>query len=250
MQIDVNCDLGESYGKKIVGNDEAIFPLITSCNIACGFHGGDPQTIENTIKLAVKHNVQIGAHPSYPDLEGFGRRLMQFEPKELMAIIKYQIAAVKGMAESLGVGIKYVKPHGALYNSISNNPEEAKSVVMAVQSVDPELQLMGSAGSIIEDVAKEFDLSFVSEAFGDRRYEPDGKLMSREKEEAVIQDPQTSVDQVLSIVENRQVKTSVGTFIPMHAESICIHGDNLAAVEILKALDRMFESRGIIKKAF
>ena len=154
MEIDINCDLGESYGNDIVGNDRAIFPYITSCNIACGFHGGDPLTIENTIRQAIKYHVQIGAHPSYQDLEGFGRRPMQIPHEELKALIKYQIAALKGLVESLGSKVHYVKPHGALYNRMVQNADETKYVIEAIQKIDPNLQLMGLAGSHVGTIAQ------------------------------------------------------------------------------------------------
>ncbi|MEM7369360.1 MAG: 5-oxoprolinase subunit PxpA [Bacteroidota bacterium] len=237
LRIDINCDMGESYGRFSVGNDEQIFPWISSSNIACGFHGGDPFHIEHTIRLALKHKVRIGAHPGYPDLQGFGRRDMKIPAQELRAIIKYQIAAVKGLTESLGGRLAYVKPHGALYNAASRDAEETKVILQAIQEIDSGLAFMGLAGSVMQRLAKEAQLPFIAEAFADRRYEPDGKLMSRSKSQAVIQDPDQAVEQVLSIFLNQAVHCSDGSVLPMEAQSFCIHGDNPAAPRILKALD-------------
>ena len=167
MQIDLNCDMGESFGNFKIGNDEAIFPFITSTNIACGFHGGDPFHIENTIKNALEHQVSIGAHPSYPDLQGFGRRKMILQKAELKAILKYQIGAIKSMTESLGGTLKYVKPHGALYNMAANDEAETIVIIESIQEIDSDLMLMGLAGSITEKVAKREKIPFVPEAFAE-----------------------------------------------------------------------------------
>jgi UPF0271 protein len=236
--IDINCDMGESYGQFKIGNDEALFPFIQSCNIACGFHGGDPLHIENTIKNALKHNVKIGAHPSYPDLAGFGRRKMTLEKAELKAILKYQIAAVKGMTESLGGQLAYVKPHGALYNSAANNEEETLTIMEALREIDVNLKLMGLAGSITEKVAKEQNFPFIAEAFGDRKYTDDGQLMSRSKTGAVIENSEEAVAQIWSISQKNQVISESGKILMLAAQSICIHGDNVAALTILKALQK------------
>lgn len=249
MEIDINCDMGESYGHFKVGNDEQIFPYITSCNIACGFHGGDPLHIERTINNAVKHGVQIGAHPSYPDLAGFGRRKMQLSREELKAIIKYQVAALKGMAESLGGKLAYVKPHGALYNTAADDESEAITIIQAIREIDPQLALMGLAGSTTERVAMKEGIIFIAEAFADRKYESDGRLMSRSKAGSVISNPQEAADQVLSIVMKQRVISADGTSVPIRAQSICIHGDNPAAVDILQTLDLALREKGIDKKS-
>ena len=241
--ININCDMGESYGHFKVGNDDAIFPYIDSSNIACGFHGGDPLHIEMTIKKAIAHNVQIGAHPGYPDLAGFGRRKMQLPANELKAILKYQIAAIKGMTESLGGQLAYVKPHGALYNTASNSREETAVIIEAIRSIDPQLSLMGLAGSVMETMAKEQEIPFIAEAFADRKYTADGRLQSRQIEGAVIHDPQQSAAQVLSIIQKQQVVSASGTIVPIIAQSVCIHGDNPTAVAILKAIREVIGNR-------
>jgi len=249
-EIDINCDMGESYGNFKVGNDDAIFPYITSCNIACGFHGGDPLHIEKTIKNALEHGVQIGAHPGYPDISGFGRRRMHIIPDELRAIIKYQIAALKSLTESLGGRLNYIKPHGALYNTAADNHEDARAIAKAVREIDPTLSLMGMGGSNIEKAANQENLSFVSEAFADRKYETNGRLRSRNEEGAVLQSADEAAQQVISIVLDSKVESYNGTPVSIHAESICIHGDNPMAVSILEAIDEKLKEKGISKKRF
>ena len=250
MQIDINCDMGESFGQYKIGNDDAIFPFITSSNIACGFHGGDPVHIEETIVNAVKHGVQIGAHPSYPDLAGFGRRYMQLEKKELKAVLKYQIAAVKGLVESHGGQLKYVKPHGALYNRAAKDEMEAHTIIEALREIDDTLVLMGLAGSVTAAVSEKERVKFIAEAFADRKYEKDGSLMPRSKAGSVIHDPALATNQVLSIVMDKCVYAEDGTAVPVHAQSICIHGDNPNVVDILKKIDMELKNRGIEKMYF
>lgn len=249
-RIDINCDMGESYGNFKIGNDSAIFPYITSCNIACGFHGGDPLHIEKTIQGALAYGVQIGAHPSYPDLAGFGRRHMQIPEDELRALVKYQIAALKGMVESLGGQLRYVKPHGALYNTAAHQAKEAMAIIKAIQEVDESLYLMGLAGSPIEQLAAERKIPFVAEAFADRKYMADGRLRSRSKIGAVIDSPEEAAKQVVDIVLRRQVETYEGDYWALEAQSICIHGDNPAAVSVLQAIDRQLQENEIAKEAF
>ncbi|MEP2770958.1 MAG: 5-oxoprolinase subunit PxpA [Fulvivirga sp.] len=246
IKIDINCDMGESYGRFKIGNDAEIFPFISSCNIACGFHGGDPLHIEDTIKQALKYKVAIGAHPSYPDLAGFGRRQMHLGNDELKALIKYQVSALKGMTESLGGKLTYVKPHGALYNSAAENIEEAQAICESIKELDSSLMLMGLTGSPIETVAKDHDISFIKEAFADRRYTPNGRLMSRSLEGSVIDNPEDAAKQVLDICINNKVCSSNGSWVPLKADSVCIHGDNSNAVEILKAIRKMAEEEQIL----
>jgi UPF0271 protein len=249
-QIDINCDMGESYGNFSVGNDKAIFPHITSTNIACGMHAGDPYHIQKTIEMAIAQGVQIGAHPGYPDLQGFGRRVISMSVEELSASIKYQIAALKGMVKSAGGQLKYVKPHGALYNEMAKNETEAATVVKAIKSIDPTLMIMGLAGSHVKGIVEAEGMTFIAEAFGDRRYEADGKLMSRAKENSVIHNAEEAANQVLSVVRNGYTQTLNGEKVELQAQSFCIHGDNPHAVEILKAIKLGLEENGITQKAF
>ncbi len=248
--IDINCDMGESYGNFEVGNDAALLPYISTCSIACGFHGGDPLHIEKTLKSALQYPVSIGAHPAYPDLQGFGRRYMQLSTEELTATVKYQVAALKGMTESLGGKISYVKPHGALYNTIAIQKEEAKAVINALQSIDSQLALMGLAGSKLEKWAKEMQIEFIAEAFIDRVYEADGSLRSRSKVGAVIHTPEIATAQVLSILQHQKVSTYIGEEIPLKAQSFCIHGDNPAALSILMHLEKELSTYQITKKIY
>ncbi|MDH3648136.1 MAG: LamB/YcsF family protein [Saprospiraceae bacterium] len=236
--IDINCDMGESFGRFVVGSDETIFPYITRCNIACGFHGGDPLHIDQTIRMALENKVRIGAHPSYPDLMGFGRRRMSMHPVEVRSIVRYQVAAIKSLTESLGGKLHHVKPHGALYNTSVDDSETALAIIEAVQSFGPDIYLMGLAGSMVESLAGDQDIPFLAEAFADRKYAPDGRLQSRSAADSVIADPAEAVAQVLSIVLKHEVRTTDGSTIPVRAQSICVHGDNPSAVPILRALTK------------
>jgi len=239
--IDINCDLGESYGHFIMGNDDAVFPHISSCNIACGFHGGDPLHIEKTIKKALKYNVQIGAHPSYPDLAGFGRRKISLSSEELKATVKYQISALKGMVESLGGELKYIKAHGALYNSIAHNEQEAEMFLSAVKEINPDLAILGLSGSPFQKITESYGFKFIREGFLDRQYQEDGRLMPRKEKGAVLNSTEDSVNQFISIAKEGVVKTSNGKQIPMKVDSLCIHGDNPLAENILKSIHQLDE---------
>ena len=251
LQIDLNCDMGESYGNYKIGNDDQVMPYITSCNVACGFHGGDPLQIEKTIKNALKYGLQIGAHPGFPDLQGFGRRRMQVPADELRAIIKYQIAAVKGITESLGGKLTYVKPHGALYNMAADDVNIAQSIVQAIQEIDEGIAFMGLAGSdSMEQAAKKAGIRFIAEAFADRKYTPSGRLQSRSIKGAVIHDAQATAAQVLALAKDKEVISSKNTVIKLAAQSICIHGDNPKVEAILQAIDRVLSKNKISKHKF
>ena len=248
--VDINCDMGESYGNFIIGNDEAIFPHITSCNIACGMHAGDPYHIEKTIDQALEHGVQIGAHPGYPDLQGFGRRVLPMKPEELSSYIKYQIAALKGLVESKGGKLTYVKPHGALYNQIAKNSAEAETVIKAIKSMDSELKVMGLAGSLVKEVTESNGLTFIAEAFADRQYEANGQLRSRNLRQSVFSDKESAAEQVINIATNGKTKALDGTEVLVSAQSFCIHGDNPIAVDILMEISNRLELLGISKRSF
>jgi len=245
MPIDLNCDLGESYGKMTSRYDDIIMPYLSSCNIACGFHSGDPMTIERTIKMALRHDVAIGAHPSFPDLQGFGRRVMYIPPTELTAIIRYQIAALKGMTEALGGTLHHIKPHGALYNFAAKNEEAAQAIIDATASIDPQLILYGLPNSFLEKKAKKAGLSFAKEAFADRRYEPDGSLRARTYEGAVIEQESEVLTQVKMLVSEKQVKTHDGKIIPLEADTICLHSDTQNAANLARQIHKMLTSNGI-----
>lgn len=240
--IDINCDMGESSAELIIGQDEQIMPLVSSSNIACGLHGGDEVVLKKTIRLAIKHGVKIGAHPSYPDREGFGRRKMDIKPSELKRILVNQIEKVMTMAASFGSTLIYVKPHGALYNSMSNNLEEAQAMLDALSTFSQPLALMGKAGSSLESFC-EGKLTFIPEAFIDRVYEDDGSLRSRKEEDAVIQDPDKAVQQLLDMTLKKCVLSKNGSVLPIKAKSFCIHGDNPAALSILLEVHRVFKEK-------
>ena len=247
--VDINCDMGESYGRFVVGRDVDIFPYISSCNIACGFHGGDPVVIERTIDLAIKNGVRIGAHPSYPDLHGFGRRFMDIDLTDLQSIIRYQVAAIKGLVEIKGGQLKYVKPHGALYNRIATDENTATAVYQAIYAFDSSLAVMGLAGTHTLRIANEVGITHIAEAFADRRYTPDGNLKSRSLSGAVITDPELAAEQVLNLVLRKQVVSDGGSEIPVDAQSICIHGDTATAVEIAQHIQTVLSENSIECKA-
>jgi len=250
MTIDLNCDMGESYGNFKIGNDEAVFASISSCNIACGAHGGDPVTIEKTVKLAVKHNVQIGAHPSYPDLAGFGRRKMHLSKEELMATIKSQIAIIDGLSRSHNGLMQYVKPHGALYNSLQNDAEEAAIFTQAVKSYRKDLSIMGLPKSELHKMADKHDVNYICEGFIDRLYQNDGSLMPRGKSGAVLTSIDEMIDQFKSIVLDNTVRTGKNEKLRIKVDSLCIHGDNPKIVALLESLSKILKSNGIaIKKS-
>jgi UPF0271 protein len=247
MTIDLNCDLGENVGP---ANDEAIMPWITSANIACGFHAGDPVTIEKTILLALQHKVSIGAHPGYPDPANFGRKEMQMSREELSASILYQVGALKCLTEACGGRLNHVKPHGALYNKASVNSETSAIIAFTVKKIDPSLVLFGLPGSEMSRVASEAGLMFASEAFADRAYNDDGTLLSRNISGAVIHDTKQVIDRAVRMIQDRVVETISGKIIPIQADTICIHGDNDMAPEFARSLSLEFRRRGIVISSF
>jgi len=230
--------------------DQRLMPLISSANIACGFHAGNSLMMEQTIRLAKNHQVSIGAHPGYPDKKGFGRNNMRLPADELTAMIKYQLAAITGLAKSLDIKVGYVKLHGALYHQAGREEMVALSCLKAVNAIDPELKLVGQYGSVLDEVCSLKGHLFVAEAFADRRYEHSGQLRSRKLPEAVISDPLEACAQVMSIINKRAVKTWDGGTTAVTAQTICIHGDNPAAAEILHAIDTELKANGIITKPF
>ncbi len=250
ITIDINCDLGESRGNVIVGNDAEIFPHITSCNIACGFHGGDPVHMELTVKAALVYGVKIGAHPSYPDREHFGRKNMQLSEEDLTAVIRYQLAALIGVTKALGGKVSYVKPHGALYNTAADSDAEAQILIATIQSMDEDLALMGLSGSQMEEAARKNGIRFIAEAFADRRYHRSGRLVAREVEGSIIEDPRIAAEQVLSIILKQQVTSLEGTIVPIIAHSICVHGDHPNTPAVLRAIDELLKMNGIQKRTF
>lgn len=234
--MDINCDMGESYGRFRLGRDEEVMPYVTSCNIACGFHGGDPLTIERTLLLAKKWKVRVGAHPSFPDLAGFGRRSMQIPLEELRALLVYQIAALKGMAESMGLSLQHVKPHGALYHAAMREAKVAEVLLEAMLAIDSGLVVYGPAKIGWEDAARIRGVRYVCEAFADRHYLDDGSLVPRSHPEAVIYEPEQIVARALRMMEKGTVTALSGKEIPIVVQTLCIHGDHPRVVEVAKKL--------------
>ncbi|MDM1020079.1 5-oxoprolinase subunit PxpA [Acinetobacter sp. VNK23] len=250
MQIDLNSDLGESYGSWKMGNDAQILPIVSSANIACGFHAGDPLSILNTLKQAAELNVSVGAHVSYPDLVGFGRRNMDLSYDELFADVLYQISALQGLAQVAGTQVGYVKPHGALYNTIATNLNQAKAVIDAIKQYDANLVLVALAGSPLIEFAREQDLRVVSEAFADRAYHSNGALVSRRQANAVIHDAELVAQRVLDMVLKGAVESIEGEFTAIQADSICVHGDTLGAVQMAQVIRQALTAHQIEVRPF
>ena len=239
-RIDLNCDMGEGAGR-----DAELMPHITSANIACGAHAGDPVTMRETLVLAARHGVAAGAHPGYPDRDGFGRQPLDMTPGEIYDSVANQIESLRAAALEAGVPIAHVKPHGALYNEAAADAHIALAVVRAVNDIDSNLLLYGLAGSRLITEAERVGLRVVAEAFADRAYEPDGTLTPRASEGAMIDDPQTAADRVLRMVTDRRVRTTAGTDVRLYADSVCIHGDGPTAVEIATRVRATLAQAGI-----
>lgn len=232
--IDINVDLGESFGAFKIGNDAAMLPLVTSANVACGFHASDPETLIHTIDLVKQNNVTLGCHPGYRDLEGFGRRDMSLSYKEVYALVKYQIAAVDGLARSVGVKMKYVKPHGALYNKAEVCKETRQAIVDSIYDYDESLYVMGMSMGQLVKCAEDKGLGTIHEVFLDRAYNDDGTLVSRNSEGAMIKDAREAAARLEEMIEVGSVTTITGNKIQIKVDSVCVHGDTEGAVQFLK----------------
>jgi UPF0271 protein len=230
--VDLNADLGEGFGAWRLGDDEAMLDVVTSANVACGFHAGDPALLRRTCMAAAERGVRIGAQVGYRDLAGFGRRFIDATPDELSADVMYQIGALQALAHAVGSTVSYVKPHGALYNTIVNNHGQARAVAEAVHAVDPNLPVLGLAGSVFFGEAEQLGLRTVPEAFADRSYRSDGQLVSRRERNAVLHDPAEIADRVASMVNAGRVAAVDGSTIRITVESVCVHGDSPGAVQI------------------
>ena len=248
--IDLNADLGEGFGVWRLGDDDAMLGIVTSANVACGFHAGDPAGLLRVCRSAAERGVRIGAQVSYRDLAGFGRRFIDVAVEDLVADVVYQIGALQAIAGASGSAVSYVKPHGALYNTIVTNREQAAAVAEAVGLVDATLPVLGMAGSVFFDEAARVGLPTVAEAFADRAYRPDGRLVSRREPGAVLDDPAAIAERVVTMVSSGQVTAVDGTQIAVSVESICVHGDSPGAVEIATAVRDRLEAAGIEIKAF
>lgn len=248
--IDLNSDLGEGYGAWAMGDDEAMLAVVSSANIACGFHAGDPAGILRTLRRAAERGVAVGAHVSYPDRVGFGRRDMDVAHDDLVADVVYQIGALKGLAEAAGTRVTYVKPHGALYNRIASDAVQARAVIEAIGRVDASLVLMGLAGAPILAQARDAGLATVAEAFADRAYTPAGALVSRREAGAVIHDPALVARRMVRLAKEGALEAVDGSTVRVEAQSICVHGDSPGAVAIAVALRETFEREGIAIRSF
>lgn len=249
-RIDLNSDLGESYGQWRLGDDETMLGLVSSANIACGFHAGDPSTLLDTCRSATKRDVRIGAQVGYQDLAGFGRRFIDVTPVELTAEVIYQIGALEGLARVAGSSVAYVKPHGALYNAVVHHRDQARAVVAAVRAYDDSLPVLGLPGSVLLDEAERAGLQVVAEAFADRAYTPEGTLVSRREPGAVLHDPDTVARRVLRMVTEGVVTAHDGSEVSVAAQSVCIHGDSPAATAIAVAVRALLDAENIGIEAF
>ncbi|CDH05705.1 putative lactam utilization protein [Xenorhabdus bovienii str. oregonense] len=248
--IDLNSDLGESFGQWKMGNDAEMLGIVSSANVACGFHAGDPVGILQTLKSAKENQVAIGAHVSYPDLVGFGRRNMDIASHELTADVIYQIGALQGLALAAGTSVRYVKPHGALYNTIANDERQALAVIEGILVIDPNLALVGLAGSNILRLAQEKGLKTIAEAFADRAYTVSGELVSRREAGAVLHDVNLVGQRMLQLVTEGGVDSIDGKFTPIKADSICVHGDSPGALGMAKQVKKVLQQAGITIQSF
>ena len=245
MDIDLNCDMGESFGAYTIGHDAEVMPFITSANVACGLHAGDPTVIRDTVRLAKKHGVAVGAHPGFPDLAGFGRREMKMSAREVEDSLVYQIGALAGVAAAEGVRLQHVKAHGALYNMAVRDAALADAIARAIAAVDRSLLMFGLPGSELLRAGEKLGLTVVAEAFADRAYEPDGSLVSRRKPGAVIHDPEVVVARVVRMAKDGAVMAIDGSTVRLNAGTVCTHGDTPGAHELVKRIRAGLEQQGI-----
>ena len=248
--MDLNSDLGESFGTWRLGDDAALLDIVTSANIACGFHAGDPRTLLVTCERAVTRGVAIGAQVGYRDLPGFGRRFIDYEPADLVADVLYQLAALDGLARVAGGRVRYVKPHGALYNAIVSHERQAAAVVEAISRYDSRLPVLHLPGSVFSDVASAAGLRVVAEAFADRGYTPAGTLVPRRSPGAIIEDPELVAERMVRLVLAGELVAVDGTAIPVRAESICVHGDTPGAVTMARTVAKALAGAGVHLESF
>jgi UPF0271 protein len=248
--MDLNSDLGEGYGRWTLGDDAAMLQVVTSANVACGFHAGDPATIDRTVRAAVELGVAVGAQVSYPDLVGFGRREIDLPPGDLTADVLYQLGALEAFARAAGSRVRYVKPHGALYNRIARDPVQAAAVVEAVRRYDPDLPLLTLPGSAAMAAAAGAGIPAVAEGFADRAYTGEGRLVSRREPGAVLHDPGRVAARALRMATDGRVETVDGGEVAVEVRSLCVHGDTPGAVELARAVRAALEEAGVALEAF
>jgi UPF0271 protein len=248
--MDLNSDLGEGYGHWTLGDDDALLEVVTSANVACGFHAGDPATIDRTVRRAVERGVAIGAQVSYPDLVGFGRRDMDVPPDDLTADVLYQLGALEAFAKAAGSRVRYVKPHGALYNRIAGDPVQAAAVVEAIRRYDPALPLLTLPGSVAMQAAGAAGIAAVGEGFADRAYTAEGRLQSRREPGAVLRDPDQVAARALRMATEGRVETVGGGEVAVEIRSLCVHGDTPGAVAMAMAVRAALDRAGVRLEAF
>jgi UPF0271 protein len=242
--IDLNADLGEGFGKSRAAEDAALLDLVSSANVACGFHAGDQVTMDDTVRAAKERGVSIGAHPSYPDLPGFGRRELRLPPAQISFHVEAQVRSLKDLCDAAGAHLSYVKPHGALYNRAANDRAAANAIASAIRNVDPQLIVLGLPGSAMSSAASSHGIAFASEAFIDRAYTPDSRLVPRGDDGAVIEDVDEAVERALTIARDHSVRAINGQTLTLEAQSLCVHGDNPNAAALLRAVRATLESAG------
>ena len=245
MKIDLNCDLGESFGNYKIGMDEEVIKFISSANIACGFHASDPLVMEKTVALAKENGVKVGAHPGFPDLVGFGRRNMNVSPAELKAMVMYQVGALAAFCKARDVKMNHVKPHGAMYNMAAKDIKLALAIAEGIAQVDDSLILLGLSGSQLLKAAQEIGLKSAAEVFADRAYEEDGSLVARTKAGAVIADENQVIERVIKMIKLGKVQTITGKEIEIKPDSICVHGDNPKALNFVKLIRQRLTQENI-----
>ena len=244
-KVDLNADIGESFGNYTIGMDSEVLKHITSANTACGYHAGDPLVMEKTVVMAKECSVAVGAHPGFPDLMGFGRRNMKISPAEAKAYIKYQVGALKAFTDAAGIKMQHVKPHGAFYNMAAVDESLATAICEGIKEVDPELIMLGLAGSCHIAAAEKVGLRVASEVFADRNYMEDGTLVPRSRADAKIADPDQAIERVIRMVKEGKVTAVTGKEIDIKADSICVHGDNPKAVDFVQKIHARLEAEGI-----
>jgi UPF0271 protein len=248
--MDLNSDLGEGFGAWQLGDDAALLDVVSSANVACGFHAGDPRGLLRTCEEAVRRGVVIGAQVGYRDLAGFGRRFIDYETDDLVADLIYQIGALDGLARAAGDRVLYVKPHGALYNTVVHHEQQAAAVVEAVRRFDPDLPVLGLPGSVLLHLAEDAGLTTVREAFADRGYQPDGTLVPRRSPGALLDDPERIAERMVRLATDHTVVAVDGSVIKVEADSICVHGDSPGAVATARAVSGALTAAGVPIAAF
>lgn len=245
FKVDLNSDLGESFGRYTLGSDEKIIPLISSCNIACGFHAGDPDVMRKTVATAAANDCAIGAHPGYPDLQGFGRRDMALSPDEVYATIVYQIGALQGFCAAAGVTMAHVKPHGQLYNTAAISAEVSAAIVQAIRDVNPNLVIVGLANSVLVQQAEKAGMRAANEFFMDRNYTDAGSLVPRSQANAVLHDENFAIARVKEAIKSGCIASESGKIIDVSVDTICVHGDTANALAFVQKLREEFAKESI-----